>query len=206
MNATSPIPAKPIGEPQPAKRCNAGLVGDRRDPLVPRQPPPLLPRDDAQRLPQGVTQQVDRVLHPASPPQRAGIKRCPQRPVAEPAALSGQLDGALHQPPVQVVGDQPGAEADQCALGKRRSLGVQAAKHQLPATVPSPSPRSARHRWRRCRPAGSSPAQAAPVGPAAVPSGSASRPRPAQPGNPRRTARGGTFAARQTAWPAGPAA
>jgi hypothetical protein len=82
-----------------------------------------------------VTQQVDGVLHPTRPPQRAGIKRRPQGPIAEPTALSGQLDSALDQPAVQVVGQQPGAEADQGALGKRRPLDIQTVQHQLPAPI-----------------------------------------------------------------------
>jgi hypothetical protein len=69
---------------RPAKGWHARLGGHRRHPSSPRQPPPLLPRDDAQRLAQGVTQQVDGVLHPPRAPQWAGIQRRSQRPVAKP--------------------------------------------------------------------------------------------------------------------------
>jgi hypothetical protein len=120
---------------RPAKQWHARLGRHRRDPLGPRQPPPLLPRDDTQRRAQGVTQQVDRVLHPARPPQGAGVQRRPQRPRAEPTRGAGQLDGAFHQPTIKLVGDQPRPEPDQRALAKRRPLGVQAVQHQLPAPI-----------------------------------------------------------------------
>jgi hypothetical protein len=117
------------------KQPHAGLVGHRGDALPPRQPPPLLPRDDAQRLAQGVTQQVDGVLHPTRPPQGAGIKRRPQRPITKPALSLGQRHGALHQPPIKLSGDKPRAETDQRALRERRPLGIQAVQHQLPAPI-----------------------------------------------------------------------
>ena len=98
-------------------------------------PPPLQDRDHAQSLAQGVSHQVDRVLHPAGPPQRAGIQRRPQRPRPEPPGARGQRDRALDQPPVQVRFDQPATEPDQGALGKRRLLRIHAVQHQLPAPV-----------------------------------------------------------------------
>jgi hypothetical protein len=98
-------------------------------------PPPLQDRDHAQGLAQGVSHQVDRVLHPARAPQRRGIQRRPQRPRAEPAGPRGQRHGALDQPAVQVLLDQAGAEPHQGALGKRRSIGAHAIQHQLPAPV-----------------------------------------------------------------------
>jgi hypothetical protein len=118
-----------------AKGWHARLGRHRRHPLGPRQPPPLLPRDDAQRRAQGVTQQVDRVLHPARAPQGAGVQRRPQRPVAKPTVGLGQRHGLLHQPTVKPGRDQPRAEADQRALAKRWPLGVQAVQHQLPAPI-----------------------------------------------------------------------
>ena len=98
-------------------------------------PPPLQHRDHAQGLAQGVSHQVKRVLHPARPPQRAGVQRRPQRPRPEPLRPRGQLHRALDQPPVQVMLDQPPAEPHQGSLGKRRLFRAHAVQDQLPAPV-----------------------------------------------------------------------
>jgi hypothetical protein len=118
------------GSGQLRRSCLHGQRG-----CSPGLPPPLQDRDHAQGLAQGVSHQVDRVLHPASTPQRAGIQRRPQRPRAEPPGPRGQRHRALNQPPVQVALDQPLAEPCQGALGERRSIRVHAIQHQLPAPV-----------------------------------------------------------------------
>ena len=98
-------------------------------------PPPLHSRDHAQSLAQGVSHQVQGVLHPARAPQRGRIQCRPHRPGAEPPGPRGQLHRPPDQPPVQVPLDQPQAEPHQGPLGKRRLLRAQAVQHQLPAPV-----------------------------------------------------------------------
>ena len=98
-------------------------------------PPPLQHRDHAQGLAQGVSHQVDRVLHPSRAPQGTGVQRRAQRGRPEPLRPRGQVNRALDQPPVQVMLDQPLAESHQGALGKRRFLRARAAQDQLPAPV-----------------------------------------------------------------------
>ena len=72
------------------RRFQAG-ASDQRRPGVRRhlrQPPPLLAREHAQRLPQGVAQQVIGVFDPPGAPQRARIQGAAQLARAEPARVA----------------------------------------------------------------------------------------------------------------------
>ena len=73
------------------------LLRDDRDPCG--LPPPLQRRDHAQGLAQGMSHQVERVLHPARPPQRRGVQRRTQRPRPEPLRGRSQLHAPLDQRP-----------------------------------------------------------------------------------------------------------
>jgi hypothetical protein len=122
--------------PGAGQHADAGLAGQHPGPLGGGQPPPLLATKHTQRHQQGLSHQVDRVLHPARPPQRAGIQRRPELPGCRPPRLWGvQLHGPFQQPPVQLRSNQPGAEADQGALGERRLGLIHPVQHQLPAPV-----------------------------------------------------------------------
>jgi hypothetical protein len=126
--------------PVPVQRRFQAGGGQLRRPGLLRQrhdscglPPPLQHRDHAQGLAQGVSHQVDRVLHPARAPQRRRIQRRAQRSRPEPLRPRRQVNRALDQPPVQVMFDQPLAEPHQGALGERRILRARAIQDQLPA-------------------------------------------------------------------------
>ena len=89
----------------------------------------------------GMTEQVDGVLNPPGPGQRAAIDRHAKglgelAPI-EGAARFGDLDGALEQAPVHIVADHAVAELLQSTLRERRLVApaIQRPEHESPAKV-----------------------------------------------------------------------
>jgi hypothetical protein len=82
-----------------------------------------------------VAQKIVRVFDPAGAPQRAAIKGCPQLARPEGPLLRRQLNRPLDQAPIQLVGDQTLAEANQRAFAEGRFGAVEAVQHQLPAAI-----------------------------------------------------------------------
>jgi hypothetical protein len=69
-------------------------------------------------------------------PTADGVQRRPQPPTSHPAGqLPIQRHRALHQPPIQLVRDQPGTEGTKRRLRKRRGRMIHAVQHQLPAPI-----------------------------------------------------------------------
>src|SRR4029453_11138747 len=149
-SAASPSTRPTAASTTPSACCNAAGSSQSRSnaafrldaassgtpPRAPPQPPPLPTRQPAHDLAQRVAQQAHGVLYPARPPQRAGVKRRPQLATSDPTGHPPiQRQRALHQPPIQIVGDQPRAEADQRRLRKRRLGVVHAVQYQLPAPI-----------------------------------------------------------------------
>jgi hypothetical protein len=147
------------------QRRHPGLRSHHRGPRGPPPPPP--DRDHAQRLAHGAPHQGNGVFDPARTPQRRATQRRPQRPRRKPARPRRKPARALDQPPVQPRPDQPGAEAHQGPLGKRRPVCA----HPAPAasTGPRPPPSITSSSPTRHTPARSPPAPAAPAKPAAAP-------------------------------------
>ena len=90
---------------------------------------------EAHRFPQGMAEQVERVLDPTGTEQRGGVQGGAQLPGTESPSLLRQGDRPIQQCLVQVVRDEPQAEVEQCPATERWMLGVETVQHHLPALV-----------------------------------------------------------------------
>lgn len=88
-----------------------------------------------------MTEQVDRVLNPPGPCQRAAVDRHPKRLrqrltlCRARGALAYQRHRALQQQTIQLVLDHPVPERLQCSLGEGRLARAETVQRHLPAQV-----------------------------------------------------------------------